>query len=136
MSDLNLVALTGRIGKDPEVRYTGGGTAVANTRMAVSRRRKGKDGERQDDTTWVTLVFWDKLAELVSNYVAKGSQIAVRGELQVRQWDDKQGQKRESTEVRVHDLTLLGGRGTSSQATVKEGGMAPAMDDFDDEIPF
>jgi single-strand DNA-binding protein len=136
VSDLNLVALTGRIGKDPEVRYTGGGTAVANTRMAVSRRRKGKDGERQDDTTWVTLVFWDKLAELVSNYVAKGSQIAVRGELQVRQWDDKQGQKRESTEVRVHDLTLLGGRGTSSQATVKEGGMAPAMDDFDDEIPF
>ena len=136
MSDLNLVALTGRIGKDPEVRYTGGGTAVANTRMAVSRRRKGKDGERQDDTTWVTLVFWDKLAELVSNYVSKGSQIAVRGELQVRQWDDKQGQKRESTEVRVHDLTLLGGRGTSSQATVKEGGMAPAMDDFDDEIPF
>lgn len=136
MSDLNLVALTGRIGKDPEVRYTGGGTAVANTRMAVSRRRKGKDGERQDDTTWVTLVFWDKLAELVSNYVAKGSQIAVRGELQVRQWDDKQGQKRESTEIRVHDLTLLGGRGTSSQATVKEGGMAPAMDDFDDEIPF
>ena len=136
MSDLNLVALTGRIGKDPEVRYTGGGTAVANTRIAVSRRRKGKDGERQDDTTWVTLVFWDKLAELVSNYVAKGSQIAVRGELQVRQWDDKQGQKRESTEVRVHDLTLLGGRGTSSQATVKEGGMAPAMDDFDDEIPF
>jgi single-strand DNA-binding protein len=130
------VALTGRIGKDPEVRYTGGGTAVANTRIAVSRRRKGKDGERQDDTTWVTLVFWDKLAELVSNYVAKGSQIAVRGELQVRQWDDKQGQKRESTEVRVHDLTLLGGRGTSSQATVKEGGMAPAMDDFDDEIPF
>jgi len=136
VSDLNLVALTGRIGKDPEVRYTGGGTAVANTRMAVSRRRKGKDGERQDDTTWVTLVFWDKLAELVSNYVAKGSQIAVRGELQVRQWDDKQGQKRESTEIRVHDLTLLGGRGTSSQATVKEGGMAPAMDDFDDEIPF
>jgi single-strand DNA-binding protein len=104
--------------------------------MAVSRRRKGKDGERQDDTTWVTLVFWDKLAELVSNYVSKGSQIAVRGELQVRQWDDKQGQKRESTEVRVHDLTLLGGRGTSSQASVPEGGMAPAMDDFDDEIPF
>ncbi len=137
MSDLNLVALTGRIGKDPEVRYTNGGTAVANTRMAVSRRRKGKDGERQDDTTWVTLVFWDKLAELVQSYVAKGSQIAVRGELQVRQWDDKQGQKRESTEVRVHDLTLLGGRGTSSQATVKEGGMAPAMDDFqDDDIPF
>jgi len=137
VSDLNLVALTGRIGKDPEVRYTGGGTAVANTRMAVTRRRKGKDGERQDDITWVTLVFWDKLAELVSNYVAKGSQIAVRGELQVRQWDDKQGQKRESTEVRVHDLTLLGGRGTSSQATVKEGGMAPAMDDFqDDDIPF
>jgi single-strand DNA-binding protein len=131
------VALTGRIGKDPEVRYTNGGTAVANTRMAVSRRRKGKDGERQDDTTWVTLVFWDKLAELVQSYVAKGSQIAVRGELQVRQWDDKQGQKRESTEVRVHDLTLLGGRGTSSQATVKEGGMAPAMDDFqDDDIPF
>jgi single-strand DNA-binding protein len=138
VSDLNLVALTGRIGKDPEIRYTGGGTAVANTRMAVSRRRKGKDGERQDDTTWVTLVFWDKLAELVSNYVSKGSQIAVRGELQVRQWDDKTtGAKREATEVRVHDLTLLGGRGTSSQASVPEGGMAPAMDDFqDDDIPF
>jgi single-strand DNA-binding protein len=105
--------------------------------MAVSRRRKGKDGERQDDTTWVTLVFWDKLAELVSNYVSKGSPIAVRGELQVRQWDDKTtGAKREATEVRVHDLTLLGGRGTSSQASVPEGGMAPAMDDFDDEIPF
>lgn len=138
MSDLNLVALTGRIGRDPEVRYTAGGTAVANTRLAVGKRRKSKDGERQDDTTWVTLVFWDKLAELAAQYAPKGAQIAVRGELQVRAWEDKEGQKRESTEVRVHDLTLLGGgKERSEEPRYRPNGDKPRVDvDFDDEIPF
>jgi len=136
LSDLNLVAFTGRIGRDPEVRYTAGGTPVANTRLAVSKRRKGKDGERQDDTTWVTLVFWDRLADLVSNYVSKGSQIAVRGELQVRAYEDKTGAKRESTEVRVHDLTLLGGgKERGEEPRHRPNGDKPAAD-FDDDIPF
>lgn len=138
MSDLNLVALTGRIGRDPEVRYTAGGTAVANTRLAVSRRRKGKDGERADDTTWVSLIFWDKLAEIASQYATKGAQIAVRGELQVRAWEDKEGQKRESTEVRVHDLTLLGGgKERSEEPRYRPNGDKSRVEpDFDDEIPF
>ena len=136
MSDLNLVALTGRIGRDPEVRYTAGGTPVANTRLAVSKRRKGKDGERQDDTAWVTLVFWDKLAELAAQYAPKGTQIAIRGELQVRAYEDKTGAKRESTEVRVHDLTLLGGgKERSEEPRHRPNGDKPAAD-FDDDIPF
>lgn len=129
MSDINIVALTGRLGRDPEVRHTQGGTAVANASLAVSKRRK--EGE---ETTWARLVFWDKLAELAGQYLAKGSQIAVRGELQVREYQDKSGEKRSSTEIRVHDLTFLGAKGDRSAATASA---APAAaDGFDDEIPF
>lgn len=126
MSDINVVALTGRLGRDPEIRRTQAGTAVANVSLAVSKRRK--EGE---DTTWARLVFWDKLAELAEQYLRKGSQIAVRGELQVREYQDKEGQKRTVSEVRVHDMNMLG----------KAQGEAPALKarataGLDDEIPF
>lgn len=126
MSDINVVALTGRLGRDPEIRRTQAGTAVANVSLAVSKRRK--EGE---DTTWARLVFWDKLAEIAEQYLRKGSQIAVRGELQVREYQDKAGEKRTVSEVRVHDMNMLG----------KAQGEAPALKaqaaaDLDDEIPF
>ena len=127
MSDINVVALTGRLGRDPEIRRTQAGTAVANVSLAVSKRRK--EGE---DTTWARLIFWDKLAELAEQYLRKGSQIAVRGELQVREFQDKEGQKRSSTEIRVHDLTMLGGKGQGDAPAPQ----ARATAGFDDEIPF
>ena len=126
MSDINVVALTGRLGRDPEIRRTTAGTAVANVSLAVSKRRK--EGE---DTTWARLIFWDKLAELAEQYLRKGSQIAVRGELQVREYQDKAGEKRTVSEVRVHDMNMLGkaqGEAPAPQARATAG--------FDDEIPF
>lgn len=127
MSDINVVALTGRLGRDPEIRRTQAGTAVANVSLAVSKRRK--EGE---DTTWARLVFWDKLAEIAEQYLRKGSQIAVRGELQVREYQDKEGQKRTVSEVRVHDMNMLGGKGQGEAPALK----AQATPDLDDEIPF
>lgn len=128
MSDINVVALTGRLGRDPEVRRTQAGTAVANVSLAVSKRRK--EGE---DTTWARLIFWDKLAELAEQYLRKGSQIAIRGELQVREYQDKEGQKRTVSEVRVHDLTMLGGKTAGGEVPAPK---ARATADLDDEIPF
>lgn len=136
MSDINVVALTGRLGRDPETRSTQAGTAVANVSLAVSRRFKSKDGQSSEDTTWVRLVFWDKLAELAGRYLTKGSQIAVRGELQERSWEDQSGQKRTMTEVRVHDLTLLGGKQERGEAAPSAKPKAAATAGFDDEIPF
>lgn len=138
---MNTVHLIGRLGRDPETRTTHGGTTVVNATLAVGTRIKG--GEEQ--TTWVRLVFWDKLAGIVSQYCQKGSQIAVSGELQVREYV-KDGETRSITEVRVHGLDLLGGKpernsanGDKRQSRRREPGEdddKPAKYDFDDEIPF
>lgn len=128
---MNNVQLIGRLGKDPEARTTGGGTAVVNVSLAVSKRIK--NGE--DQTTWVRLVLWDKLAQVVLQYCRKGSQIAIVGELQARDYL-KDGVSRTITEVRVHGLDLLGGKSEGrhdSSAREREPG---SDDDLDDEIPF
>jgi single-strand DNA-binding protein len=128
---MNNVQLIGRLGKEPEARTTGGGTSVVNVSLAVSKRIK--NGE--DQTTWVRLVFWDKLAQVVLQYCRKGSQIAIVGELQARDYL-KDGVSRTITEVRVHGLDLLGGKSETrhdSPAREREPG---SDDDLDDEIPF
>jgi len=128
---MNNVQLIGRLGKDPEARTTGGGTSVVNVSLAVSKRIK--NGE--DQTTWVRLVFWDKLAQVILQYCRKGSQIAIVGELQARDYL-KDGVSRTITEVRVHGLDLLGGKAEGrhdSPAREREPG---SDDDLDDEIPF
>ncbi len=109
---VNKVILVGHLGKDPEVRYTTTGMAVASFSLATNERFKDKDGQWQDRTEWHNLVAFDRTAEIAKEYVHKGSQIYIEGRLQTRSWDDKNtGEKKYKTEIVISDLVLLGGRG-------------------------
>src|SRR5580698_10861848 len=108
---VNKVILLGNVGKDPEMRSTGGGTLVANFTLATSDRQKDTQGNWQDRTEWHNLVAFTRLAEIVRDYVKKGSKLYIEGKIQTRSWDDKEsGAKRYRTEIIVNDLSLLSGR--------------------------
>ncbi|HEV3316788.1 MAG TPA: single-stranded DNA-binding protein [Candidatus Angelobacter sp.] len=109
---LNKVMLIGNLGKDPEVKFTPGGTAVAKFSLATNERFKDKAGEWQDRTEWHNIVAWQRLAEIVGEYVKKGSKVYIEGRLQTSSWEDKQsGEKKYRTEIIASDLLLLGSRG-------------------------
>jgi single-strand DNA-binding protein len=152
---VNKVILLGNVGKDPEVRSTGGGTMVANLTLATSDRFQDTQGNWQDRTEWHNLVAFKRTAEIIRDYVKKGSKLYVEGKIQTRSWDDKEsGQKRYRTEIIVNDLSLLsareeggsgaGGysRGAGSSASFDQRPPA-AQDEYaqsaeisDDDIPF
>ena len=112
MAGLNKVMLIGNLGADPEMRYTPSGAAVATFNVACSRAWTNREsGERQEQTEWVRVVTWNRLAELCSQYLSKGRPVYVEGRLQTRQWEDQQGQTRYTTEVVAQDVQFLGGRG-------------------------
>lgn len=112
---VNKVILVGNVGKDPEIRATQGGMSIASFALATTDRTKGQDGQWTDKTEWHNLVAFQRTAEIVRDYVKKGSQIYVEGKIQTRSWDDKEsGQKKYKTEILVNDLQLLGGRGDSA----------------------
>ncbi len=120
---VNKVILIGNLGKDPEVRYTPQGTAVATLALATNERFKDKDGNWQDRTEWHSLVAWQRTAEIIGEYCKKGSQIYVEGRLKTDSWDDKEtGQKKYRTDIVVNDLVLLGGRGGGAGSSSSEGG--------------
>jgi len=110
---LNKVQLIGRLGKDPELRYTSNGAAVTTLSIATSESYKEGD-EWKERTEWHQAVLWNRLAEIAGEYLSKGSQVYLEGRLQTRSWDDKDGNKRYTTEVVVRDMILLGGRGDAS----------------------
>ncbi len=117
---VNKVFLLGNVGKDPEIRATQGGMQIASFTLATAERTKGQDGQWTDKTEWHNLVAFQRTAEIVRDYVKKGSQVFVEGKIQTRSWDDKEsGQKKYRTEILVNELSLLGGRGegASSGAT-------------------
>ena len=114
---VNKVILVGNVGKDPEIRATQGGMSIASFALATTDRTKGQDGQWTDKTEWHNLVAFQRTAEIVRDYVKKGSQIYVEGKIQTRSWDDKEsGQKKYKTEILVNDLQLLGGRGEGAAA--------------------
>jgi single-strand DNA-binding protein len=115
MSSLNKVMLIGNLGRDPEVRYTQNGTAVANFTMATTDRWTDSTGERREKTEWHRIVTWAKQAEIVGEYLKKGRQVYVEGSLQTREWTDRDGQKRYTTEVRAQRVQMLGSRGESGK---------------------
>ncbi len=146
----NRVILLGNLGRDPEVRYTQGGTTVANLRIATTERRPDGNGGWQDQTEWHSVVVFGKQADNVKKYLTKGRQVLVEGSLRTRQWQDQQGQKRYSTEVVARDIRFVGGRpqggapggggfGGQEENHAPVGADDP-MADFgggpDDDIPF
>ena len=111
---INKVILIGNLGKDPEVKYTPQGTAVAKITLATNERYKDKSGNWQDRTEWHNVVLWQRLAEIAGEYLKKGGKVYIEGRLQTRSWDDKQtNQKKYMTEIVANDLVLLSGRGES-----------------------
>lgn len=151
---VNKVILVGNVGKDPEVKFLPSGSAVANFTLATSERFKDKSGEFQERTEWHNLVAYQRTAEIVRDYVKKGSKLYVEGRIQTRSWDDQQsGQKRYRTEIVVSEMVLLSGRGegesssgggyTRSAATSYDQRQPSQADDLmqsaeitDDDIPF
>ena len=149
---VNKVILVGNLGKDPELKHTGSGTAVATMTVATNERYKDKNGEWQDRTEWHNVVLWQRLAEIAAEYLKKGRSVYIEGRLQTRAWEDKQGQKRYTTEIIASDLVLLGGggrgdegggRGSSrgsdfDQSSHADFDSAPsrATEITDDDIPF
>jgi single-strand DNA-binding protein len=121
---VNKVILVGRLGRDPETRYTGGGQAVANFSLATDETYKDKSGERQKRTEWHKIVVWGKQAEIAQQYLKKGSLIYVEGRIQSREWQDKEGQKRTSFEIVASNFRMLGGRadGAAAGASSSHGG--------------
>lgn len=147
MSSLNKVMLIGNLGRDPEIRYTQNGTAVANFTMATTDRWTDGTGERQEKTEWHRVVVWAKQAEIVGEYLKKGRQVYVEGSLQTREWTDREGQKRYTTEVKAQRVQMLGSRGESRREpspvgageSESQGSSAadPGAGGYnDDDIPF
>ena len=142
---LNKVMLIGRLGRDPEVRYTQGGTAVANLRLATDDSwTDKKTGEKQEKTEWHTVVLWGRQAEIANEYLGKGRLIFVEGKLETRKWQDKSGNDRYSTEVRALNFQMLDSARDGSGGGNRGGSNAPPPhDDKDlgpppdeDDIPF
>lgn len=136
---LNKVLIIGNLGKDPEVRFTGTGRAVARFPVATSEVWNDQEGQRQERTEWHNVVVWGKQAETCGQYLSKGRQVFLEGSVRTRQYDDKDGNKRYITEVIAQRVQFLGGRGGSDAPRGSTGGgedmPAPATAE-DDDIPF
>ncbi|HZS72834.1 MAG TPA: single-stranded DNA-binding protein [Candidatus Acidoferrum sp.] len=127
---VNKVILVGRLGRDPETRYTGGGQAVANFSLATDESYKDRNGERQKRTEWHKIVVWGKQAEIAQQYLKKGSLVFVEGRIQSREWQDKEGQKRTSFEIVANNFRMLGGRSEGAAAGAG-GGTGRGAEDFE-----
>jgi len=158
MASVNKVILIGNLGRDPEVRYTPGGSAVCNVSIATTRTWKNKEsGEKQEETEWHRVVFFDRLAEIAGEYLKKGRSVYVEGRLRTRKWQDKEGKDNYTTEIFALEMQMLGSRegmgaaagadehadgGRSSAPAPRSAASKPAaksatgFDDMDDDIPF
>ncbi len=150
---INKVILVGNLGQDPEVRYTPAGAAVTTISVATTEAWNDKDGNKQERTEWHRVVFFRRLAEIAGEYLKKGSQVYIEGQLRTNKWQDKSGNDRYTTEIIANEMQMLGGRpgggsmggGGSMPSAPKNNNQSnnnqnndngPNYDDFDDEIPF
>jgi single-strand DNA-binding protein len=153
MASVNKVILIGNLGRDPELRYTQGGSPVTNFTLATNERWRDKDGNNQERTEWHRVVVWGRSAENCAQYLQKGRSVYIEGRLQTREWEDKDGNKRQTTEVNAMAVQFLGGRGAAGSGgeggaagaagSGGEGGAAAGGDSSapsgsppDDDIPF
>lgn len=114
---VNKVILLGRLGQDPELKYTPGGSAVCNFSLATTEAWTDKQGQKQEKTEWHRVVVWGKLAELCNQYLAKGRQAFLEGRLQTRSWDDKEGNKKYTTEILASTVQFIGGATANNNST-------------------
>jgi single-strand DNA-binding protein len=131
---VNKVILVGRLGKDPETRYTSSGQAVCNFSLATDETYRDRAGERQKRTEWHRIVVWGKQAEIAQQYLRKGSLIYLEGRIQTRQWDDREGQKRTTVEIVANSFRMLGGRGDAAAAAATAG-VGPGISDAESQVP-
>ncbi|MCY4043089.1 MAG: single-stranded DNA-binding protein [Candidatus Dadabacteria bacterium] len=147
MRGVNKVTIIGNVGSDPEMKYTASGAAVANFSIATNESWTGKDGQKQERTEWHRIVAWSRLAEICGQYLAKGSPVYVEGSIRTRQWEDKEGNTRHTTEIHARDIQFLGSGGREGGGHEGGGGRrredrsdAPVVDipdnNMDDDIPF
>lgn len=159
MASVNKVILIGNCGRDPEVRYLASGVAVANISLATSSKRKDRaTGETIEETQWHRVTFYDRLAEVVGEYVKKGSQVYIEGAIKYGKYTDQAGVEKNTVEIVAHEMKMLGGRGQDGQAPAPRQAPPPArgpaprpqqppraapaprpasgFDDMDDDIPF
>lgn len=144
---LNKAMIIGRLGQDPEVRYTQANTAVATLNIATNNRYKDRNGELKEETEWHRVVAWGRTAEVCQEYLKKGSQVYIEGPIQTREWEDKDGVKRYTTEIKALTMTMLDTRGEgggsrpphpadgsgNNQSAVE---LDSSFDDMDDDLPF
>ena len=136
-NDLNLCQFIGRLGKDPETSATPSGTTVTKVSIAVGEQWKDKAGQKKESTTWVSVVAFGKLAEIMGQYLKKGSKVYLSGKMSVRKWQDKSGQDRYTTEIIAGDMQMLEGRGDSPEKSEPKPAEPSAFDNFDSEdVPF
>ena len=138
MAGVNKVILIGNLGKDPEVRYLEGGASVANFPLATSESYKDKTGKRIDQTEWHNIVLWRGLAEVAEKYLRKGMQVFIEGKIRTRSWEDKEGNKRYTTEVVGENLTILGRKedNSSSGSSGSETHTSNTPSGSTDDLPF
>ena len=139
MASVNKVILIGNLGTDPEVRYTASGTAVCNFSIATNEQWNNKEGQREERTEWHRIVCWGRTAELCSQYLTKGRPVYIEGRLQTREWEDKDRNKRHTTEIIAQTVKFLGSRGEGNyQASTpaQANDMPEAAMTMDDDIPF
>ncbi len=136
MASVNRVILIGNLTRDPEVRYTQSGKAVANVSIATNESYKNKDtGERVEKPEYHRVTFFDKLAEIVGQYLKKGSKIYLEGKLQTRKWQDKDGQDRYTTEIVGSEMKMMSGKGDGESRAAPAPAASNAVNDFDDDLP-
>ncbi|HNZ64855.1 MAG TPA: single-stranded DNA-binding protein [Smithella sp.] len=136
---VNKVILIGRLGKDPEVRYTPDGTMVTNFNLATDEQRKDKNGEKIQRTEWHKIVTWGKLAEICGNYLVKGKLIYIEGRIQTRSWEDKEGMKRFTTEIIASNMMMLDSKGQTKSGETSFEADATNVNDGSvplDDVPF
>jgi len=139
MASVNKVILIGNLGNDPDLKYTPSGAAVANFSIATKESWKSKEGTQETKTEWHKIVAWGKLAEICGEYLAKGRPVYIEGKLQTREWTDKDGGKRYTTEIVAQAVQFLGSAGGSKQDVSTRGNSESAgqdIDPLDDPIPF
>jgi single-strand DNA-binding protein len=142
MAGINKVILLGNLGKDPEIRYLEGGTAVANFTLATSENYKDKtSGERKTITEWHNVVLWRGLAEITEKYLKKGNQVYIEGKLRTRQWQDKDGNTRYTTEIVAENMQMIGRKDDNSSSTPSDTSIPPTPEieqnnSIEDDLPF